>query len=641
MIILTPRQVRIFLDFYNNSEEYISLSFLADKYNLTTRTIQSDIAEIRETAQSYGIDIIAYPGKGIKLTYESSELFEQFYQLTTRKLNSSSEFSDQNSRVKFLINYLINQNTYVKSSDLADLLFISRSRLSSDLKLVRKHFEKYDLEIISKPSHGIMVSGDEANKRFCLIKESIYAHPIINLDNSESLHTQSVDINLIGDIVTDAFFRNKYKISEIVLQNLIVHVYVAITRIRNKHRLDDEEMSTIQSNYYHVHKIAEEIMVECSKRFSLPVLQAEIDYLAINIYGKKEFDDEDYITSQINDMIFGALENLNTIYNMDFTNELDLRISLGLHLTPLLIRVKNNMQFDNLSLLNIKQIYPLAYNIATDFISYIFPGNNHITEDEISYIAVHFITYAEREITSQSKNNILIICPYRLSDTFLMRQKILRDISSVKQIDVVSESSFEFDDLDRYTVVITTEKHIAEKYPEIRLVNYFIDNFDIKKIDFALRGLTHLEDILSKFDKKLFYKGPGKSKKAITDTLITLVSDALQLDDSFAKSVLNHEEKTPSSFFGNGIAILHPEEPITETSFIAVAIPDNSIQWDYESRANIVLLMSIEKNNPKAFRLWSLLAELITNEEFVNSHSTVKNYEDLEVIVNSIYSKLF
>ena len=135
----------------------------------------------------------------------------------------------------------------------------------------------------------------------------------------------------------------------------------------------------------------------------MPVLQAEIDYLAINIYGKKEFDDEDYITSQINDMIFGALENLNTIYNMDFTNELDLRISLGLHLTPLLIRVKNNMQFDNLSLLNIKQIYPLAYNIATDFISYIFPGNNHITEDEISYIAVHFITYAEREITSQSK----------------------------------------------------------------------------------------------------------------------------------------------------------------------------------------------------------------------------------------------
>lgn len=641
MLLLTHRQIRIFLDFYNNSDAFITLSVLAEKYELTVRTIQNDIAAIKDETDHHGMIIVSQPGTGCKLSITNHKLANQFVKLVTQRLNSSNEFSNQNSRVHYLISYLINNDDYVKSTDLADMLYISQSRISSDLKLVRQILSKYELELLSKPSYGIRVSGDEVNKRFCLIKESIFAKPILNHDSSDSFGPTMDHIDTISDIVTNVFLRNKYRISEIVMQNLIIHIQVAISRIKKGYYLDAKKNFELDKHYYHASKVAKEIMEACTERFNIEYREDEVLYLTVNIYGKRELDDTNFITSHTNHIIVEALGRINDIYHLDLTNELELRISLGLHLTPLIIRVENNMQFNNMTLLNLKQMYPLAHNIATDFVSHIFSDATILTEDEISYIAVHFITYVESKISNLSSNNILIISPYRQSDTFLMRQKIIRNINNINEIRITSETAMDFEDLTKYSVVLTTEKSIAAANPTFRLVNYFLDDNDMKKIDYALRGLNTLDDILSKFDEHLFFRGRAVSKSWITTRLINLVKKRFNIEDEFEASVRYHESKTPSSYFGNGIAILHPEEAVTDTSFVAVALLDEPIKWDYESSATIVLLVSIEKNNPKAFQLWNLLSELISNELFINAHETVNDYSDLYTIISDIYTALF
>lgn len=54
-----------------------------------------------------------------------------------------------------------------------------------------------------------------------------------------------------------------------------------------------------------------------------------------------------------------------------------------------------------------------------------------------------------------------------------------------------------------------------------------------------------------------------------------------------------HEEIT-YSYFGNGLAIPHPESPQTSTSFISVGILSEPIFWD-DTYVDLVFLVSIQK----------------------------------------------
>ena len=56
----------------------------------------------------------------------------------------------------------------------------------------------------------------------------------------------------------------------------------------------------------------------------------------------------------------------------------------------------------------------------------------------------------------------------------------------------------------------------------------------------------------------------------------------------------------------------HPLYPITAQTFIAVAVLDKPVAWTEDQKVRIVLLVSTEMNNPKAFQLWPYLSSLIS-----------------------------
>lgn len=637
---LTQRQIDIILFFSKNKDLFVNLEILSQKHNLTVRTIQNDIKSFRNELINHGINLQSKPGKGIRFEVLNEEQASDFLLLIKKASYSNNKFSNQNSRIQFLISYLINKSDYTKSYELSDMLFISPSRISSDLKKLKNRIGKYDLKLVSKPSHGLKIVGEEINKRFCIIKENIFVDPSREYLDFETQDNHLLELNMIGNIVTNILNNNQFKISDIVLQNLIVHIHVAISRMKNSYTIKNLNAFNDKSNE-HSYNMAKQIMKECCQLFNIEFSENEVVYLAINIYGKREFDDRNFISSETNKIIISALKKLKPLYNIDLTNELDLRISLGLHLTPLMVRVKNNIQFENLTILNIKQKYPLAFNVASDFSSFIFGDSTSLSEDEISYIAVHFISYIEKKMTKLGMKKILIICRQRLGDTILMKQKINRYFDNIAEIKIISENSIDPAYFEEYDTILTTEKDVSEKFEFIRLVNYFLNEKDLKKIDYALRGLNCLDDILLKFDESLFCFCNAKSKNEIILRLTNRAQKKYNLDNKLEKSVMLHEERYTSSYFGNGIAIPHPEEPITDESFICVAILKNVVYWDKVSPVKVVLLVSIEKDNPKAFQLWNILSELISSEKFINQAYLINNFLDFITLVKDIYSDLF
>lgn len=635
--MLTKRQIEIFMDYYAHHDEIIKSKILADKYNISIRTIQNDIQVIRDEVEKAGAELKSISSKGHVLLIKNQALCASFADHLTLDYNSNYFFDVQASRVDYLLSTLITSHDFIKSQDLADAMYISRSRISVDLALLKEVLKKYNLSLVSKPYYGLKIEGSEINKRQCIIKENLcFAHNFIQNEKDEPI------INEVKNIVTQILVDSHYKISDIALQNLIIHIATAIERMRSGNYLEQQSINLKDDDvFHHVLEISNKIIQSCCNKYSLPYTESEVVLLALNLQGKREYDQQEYISDEINKKIYHGLQQINENYNLDLTNDLNLRISLGLHILPLLSRLKTGMLLKNIMTYTIKQKFPFAFDIASTFTYSILPEyKERLSDDEISYLALHFSVSLNQTTPVANRKDILLICSQQKSETILIQQKIKQWFNNINEIKTVSASMVKPEIFDDYNAILTTESKIAEAYPKAMLVNYFLTDTDYQKIEMALNGFTSVKDILDKFDEDLFYYGNVKDKYEMIDILFKKAKKKFKLSDELYDSVLLHE-KIASSCFGNKLAIPHPERLITDCTFIAVGIPKEEIIWEGDTSINLVMLVSIDKNNVRAYQLWYYLSFLISNKDMLDRITKVPTYENLISIINDVYKNLF
>lgn len=635
--MLTKRQIEIFMDYYAHHDEIIKSKILADKYNISIRTIQNDIQVIRDEVEKAGTELKSISSKGHVLLIKNQALCASFADHLTLDYNSNYFFDVQASRVDYLLSTLITSHDFIKSQDLADAMYISRSRISVDLALLKEVLKKYNLSLVSKPYYGLKIEGSEINKRQCIIKENLcFAHNFIQNEKDEPI------INEVKNIVTQILVDSHYKISDIALQNLIIHIATAIERMRSGNYLEQQSINLKDDDvFHHVLEISNKIIQSCCNKYSLPYTESEVILLALNLQGKREYDQQEYISDEINKKIYHGLQQINENYNLDLTNDLNLRISLGLHILPLLSRLKTGMLLKNIMTYTIKQKFPFAFDIASTFTYSILPEyKERLSDDEISYLALHFSVSLNQTTPVANRKDILLICSQQKSETILIQQKIKQWFNNINEIKTVSASMVKPEIFDDYNAILTTESKIAEAYPKAMLVNYFLTDTDYQKIEMALNGFTSVKDILDKFDEDLFYYGNVKDKYEMIDILFKKAKKKFKLSDELYDSVMLHE-KIASSCFGNKLAIPHPERLITDCTFIAVGIPKEEIIWEGDTSINLVMLVSIDKNNVRAYQLWYYLSFLISNKDMLDRITKVPTYENLISIINDVYKNLF
>lgn len=633
--MLTKRQIEILLNLFSNLDAPVSLQVFTDQFHLSLRSIQTDIAEIKETIKEHGL-YIENNKNCICMSITNQETANIFMNSIIQDYNLNQFFEDQSSRISYIISRLLDSNDYLKSADLADEMYISRSQISNDIKLAKNMLSSYHLTLISKPYYGIKIIGKENDIRNYIIQEKL---KIKNLVCDEITHTfnSHEHINDINNIVIKILTHSHYIISDIALQNLILHIVTAVNRIKSGHLIHMDSLN-ISPVYAHVIEISKNILEKCADIYNFEFNDDEIFFLALNLYGKREFDKQEFITDEINNLVFLGLYKIKEIFGLDFTSNLNLRISLGLHILPLLTRINTNMQLRNIMTFNIKQKYTLAYDLASTFTNTIIPSDKKILDDEIAYVALHFVNYID-ENSPQKKKRMLIISSLRRSETILLQNNILRNFPSIKEVKIISKNSLSTTNVNNYNVICTTENDIFINNNKIQKISYFLNDTDIKKIELLLDGFNGPKDILDCFSEDLFYYGDAPSKNAVIKWLYEMAYKQGLADEKLYHSIMNHENVT-STYFGNYLAIPHPEIFLSETSFISVAILPKPILWDDEY-VDIVFLVSIQKNNPNAFKLWSYLSFLISNNTTLEEIKKEPTFQNLSKVISKIYEDLF
>ncbi|WP_277901891.1 BglG family transcription antiterminator [Enterococcus lactis] len=610
--MLNKRQIEVIQEFERHSPSFLTADYFVEKCNVSMRTIQSDIKKIREflSASNYA-ELISVASKGSKLLIRDYEAYR--LNISGHEISDTQNHSD---RVRKLCVLLLNQKRPMNRQKLLDQLFITASTLNIDLKEADKVLSNYQLRVERKRNLGIFISGNEYDKRKCLLK---LGHIDIH-HKQETLNTEESFRQDIEMILVSVLLKNHFHISETLFQNLIVHIEMAIKRMKNGFYIGTNEVAKTEEFESEI-GVASEIFKKLADRSYFKISEEEIVNLAIYIKGKSDYENDDYISEEVNTFILHALKEINEKFDIDFRQEIDLRISLALHLMPLLTRIEYNIQNENQLLDQIKQSFPLGFDIAAYMCLLLQETiGKKIEEGEIAYLAIYFNQYLAKYNNISGKKRILIITSLKRSESILLRQRFATwfptEIMILTLLNVHEVPSIDVED---YDVIFKTEQtELTDKIGAI-LISFFPSEQEYSKIKLAIDGFNDKFEIVNLFSEELFYYGNFATKEEVLDKVcsnsVSKVGDKVfQL-----REAVELREGIGSSYFGNGIALPHPINPILAETFVSVILLKNELDWDSDgNKVRLVMLVAIEKNNAKVFQLWNYLAKIIQEKGFVD-----------------------
>ncbi len=124
----------------SEQDGFMTTKEIAAKVGVSTKTVRRYVEKINQSQSLYGCVIQGKKGSGLFLQIINHELFQR-----------SLENTPQEDFVTQIIEYFVQEDEYIKSELLCERLFISQSKLSQELKKLRRILSHYNLSIQTKP----------------------------------------------------------------------------------------------------------------------------------------------------------------------------------------------------------------------------------------------------------------------------------------------------------------------------------------------------------------------------------------------------------------------------------------------------------------------------------------------------------
>ncbi len=520
--------------------------------------------------------------------------------------------------MNYMLEYLLNTPGYVRLSDFCDVFFVSKTVLSNDIKKLRKILEDYHLKLISRPNYGTKVEGNEFDIRLCI------ASRLSSCFGGGFAARDQETIQKIARIVSQAIEKEDYSISQVNLDNLITHIYVTLQRVISKEIIVMDNDTLAAAKTEGEYGLAQRIMKSIGDTFEIEIPEAETAYICIHLAGKKILSEERtsadtnlVVTPEVSSLVQKMLYAIHSFLKMDFSNDLDLKMTLMLHLVPFLKRLQYGMTSRNPLLHHIKTRYILAYDIAVigcDVIKNEY--KKMVSEDEIGYFALIFSLSLVRKHPYHKKNIILVCATGRGTSQMLyyrFREEFEKYLNIVEVCDL---NELKQKDFGRFDYVFTTV-FIPYAVPiPIFEIETFFDIHEVFRIQHILKQESDFP--LDKyFGSELFLADLTEDNKLdLIKKMVDITKEAMGYEEDLLPSILQRE-KMGNTEFGKGIALPHTDKVMTKKTAIAAAVLPEPILWN-ENKVQIVFLIIVGKDGGRDIqKLFKVLSQFIFNQELV------------------------
>lgn len=599
----------------------------AQALGVTTRTIRTYVKDANEALE--GTARIERVDGTYRLIAVDRQAFNLWLVKAREPLRGLSS-RDVSHRVNYLLNDLLSRTGWITIEELSRMLYVSSRTVSQELKDVEQILGAHGLVLEKRPHYGIRVSGDEMDRRTCLASVALQWIEDNDEKGQESGPSESslvgsrLNLSAIAQCVEGVLRENGFQIASIAYQNLLVHIAVALLRIRDGQYVPmaEESLNAIEGTL--AYEVAFRIADALTEMTGVSLPSEEICYIAIHLEGKRLSDGEGagdgkvVISDSIWDIVSEMLDRVDQVFKFDFRGDLELRVNLAKHVAPLMARLRYDMDLRNPLLSDIRSKFPLAYAMAAECATVLTEHSGTVpSEDEIGYIALSLALAIERKRADMPRKNIMIVCASGAGSARLLeyrcRQEFGAYLGEVRTCDVSQVSELDYSRID---YVFTTVPLPVEVPVPVREVSVFLDTNDVEGVRDLLRTPESADSLLGSFSSSLFFAHAGFATR---EEAIEYLSDRLSsldgIEEDLATLVFEREQMAPTSF-GNNVAMPHPMRNVGNSTRVAVAVLDNDVPWSEDQKVRLIFLISPARDAGLSLQgFFEAMADLLMDKE--------------------------
>ncbi|MGE6616028.1 BglG family transcription antiterminator [Bacillus mycoides] len=635
------------LEEFLEEKSMLNRAFLASRLHVSTKTIQKDIKLLNDILEEHGAKIESQRGNGYELEIIQTKKFEDFcvnvFQKQTEKIPTSYE-----ERVAYILHRILTTDGYVKLSQLAEEIYVSKSTVNLIMKDVTDICSRYELQIEKRPYYGIRIVGEEFNIRSCLSQYGLprYDHTPFH-ENYEQTDTylSLPHISLIRSVILKYIEGGTIYLSDIEIDNLSIHIAIALKRCRDDHYIQAlyvEESELIIKKEY---KIAKQILGNLGEELKLQFPEEEILYVTMHLLStavtaRDRYENvEELLGKDVYAFMQHILFKVAEERNLTFYYDEELLFGFGVHLKTLLNRLRYKLNMRNPLLAEVKKNYPYAFEIAVlvgDIIGE-YTGES-IPESEIGYIAIHFGGAMSRLQENNQKKRCLLVCATGQGSAQLLKYKILSHFrDKLEIVGITGYYQLKVEDLykDKIDCIISTI-HIPSGLPvPVIKVNSIFDDKEIKSIGKQL--FTHVNDSMQQYIKEdlIFLNRSASTKEEVIQFLCEKAAEKNYVPANFYASVMERENTSPTAV-GNLVAIPHPMQLLSDTTFLMFCTLDKAIDWG-DKKVQVIILFSVKRNNNEDLqKLYDFLYDIMSNQTIIEKLHQAQAVDDFQEILLSL-----
>lgn len=607
---------------------------LAVKLNVSERTIRNDIKQINSELKDCAV-IEGTQGKYALRIYDN----EGFHKVCVRLMEVDEFLNSPHNRMDYMFGRLMRSREPLLTDDLAYEMNVSRTTMLNDLKKLRGEIEPYRLSISGKTSKGLVLQGWESDIRNYII-ENAY----------EQLYRQyPLDVEIV-DAVNQAFLAHSFEKS--VQGAFEKFLTVMLDRFLTGHYIGE-----LSANFYNLTVRPEFAMVEQMLHEIEQVLRIEFPveeklFVLLPIVGMRTPTD-------IQDMHSIELdENIRPLMDQMFRQirlEMDIKIQSPefieeflYHLMFMVNRLRFHVQLKNPMLDELKEKYPLAWQIAGVAARVVHTVYGlEVTEDERGYLASYFGVFLEE--SGMKKNRpfqVAVVTGTGRITARLVAAQLKKVLDSSVELTLFADEKVSSEILDVYDIVFTTVKLPCEcGRPVIRIHEIFNEQelrhkiektrywnqVDVPILDnnwFVMVGLLD--------ESRFFILDTSESYEEAVTRMASSLADDGQVDEGFLER-LHDRERRGTMVFDHAVAIPHTVQYAAERLVLAIGVFSEPIHYhDHEIRV-IFLLGLPEQISSDDSLLIRVYDEIISITQDVGLLNKITQADSFQALLRALY----
>lgn len=522
---------------------------------------------------------------------------------------------------KFLIlNRLLNDE-HLSYQHLAEDYYVSRSSIANDISYIKELLAQDNVSL-QFDNTGTFIKCSEIKKQNII--KRIVSLNFINLNQSSEYESLFLDLALLKKINKIIDSKNPQIVNEIpdiYLQNLILTFAILIQRGKANHHISfsDEDQLAMQSqlnDYPLIDDLIESVQDSNIYHFS----KDELIYLTYLILGNSNnfFVNYARVPPNIKTKVENFIDEVSRSLNIDLSGDKSLREDLTIHIYQMMLRLKSESNIVNPLKEEIKEDYSQTYGVIW-YLLKDFGNENHlqISEDEVSFITIHFQAAIERK---KKYKKILFVCPQGIGTSSLAVAQLRKIIPREAAIEIISLQKLNHRDLQDTDLIVSTIPISISTVPVVQ-ISPILTSKDMKKIMDSYIDTTMNKDTEEKCQYIISIKHEVLLSKEIDKESVlnklSLLGNWRNDDDrlAFLKSTLARE-KLQSTYLGNGFVIPHGDTKYVNKSLIAIDILNRPIEWGNHKADIICLLMINSKDRDEVEPFMKMVMNGIKNKNW-------------------------